>query len=46
MGGEEFLVLLPQTNLAGAVTTANKIRNSIIAQTISSKSLNITQVLE
>ena len=41
-GGEEFLVLLPQTNLAGAVTTANKIRNSIIAQTISSKSLNIT----
>jgi GGDEF domain-containing protein len=28
-GGEEFLVLLPQTNLTGAITTANKIKNSI-----------------
>ncbi len=41
-GGEEFLVLLPQTNLAGAVAAANKIRTSILAQAVSSKFLNIT----
>lgn len=41
-GGEEFLVLLPQTNLAGAVAAANKIKTSITAQAISSKSLNVT----
>ncbi len=41
-GGEEFLVLLPQTNLAGAVAAANKIKTSIITQVISSKSLNVT----
>ena len=41
-GGEEFLVLLPQTNLLGAVTAANKIRSSIEKNPISSHSLNIT----
>ena len=41
-GGEEFLVLLPQTNLLGAITAANKIRSSIEKNPISSHSLNIT----
>lgn len=41
-GGEEFLVLLPQTSLDGAKTAADKIRNAIISETISSEKLDIT----
>ena len=41
-GGEEFLILLPQTNLLGAFTVANKIRTSIEANIFTTNSLNIT----
>ncbi len=41
-GGEEFLILLPQTNLLGASTVANKIRTSIEANIFTTNSLNIT----
>lgn len=41
-GGEEFLVLLPETSLEGASTVAEKIKNAISINTISTKSLNIT----
>ena len=33
-GGEEFLVLLPETNLKGAVLSGNKIRKSISAKPV------------
>ena len=33
-GGEEFLVLLPETNLKGAVLSCNKIRKSISAKPV------------
>ena len=33
-GGEEFLVLLPETNLRGAVLSGNKIRKSISAKPV------------
>jgi len=33
-GGEEFLVLLPETNLKGAILSGNKIRKSISAKPI------------
>ena len=33
-GGEEFLVLLPETNLRGAVLSSNKIRKSISAKPV------------
>ena len=41
-GGEEFLVLLPQTSLDGAKIAAEKIRNAISQETITDKNLNIT----
>ena len=41
-GGEEFLILLPQTNLLGAFTVANKIRTSIETNVFTTNSLNIT----
>ena len=41
-GGEEFLILLPQTNLLGATTVANKIRTSIKEHLFTDKSLKIT----
>ena len=34
-GGEEFLILLPQTNLSGAVRAAEKIRDAIAQLRIS-----------
>lgn len=41
-GGEEFLILLPQTNLLGAIAVANKVRTSIEKHLFTSKSLKIT----
>jgi two-component system cell cycle response regulator len=41
-GGEEFLVLLPQTDLAGAIIAANKIRSSIESEGITAHSLMVT----
>ena len=41
-GGEEFLILLPQTNLLGAIAVANKIRTSIEKQLFTDKFLQIT----
>lgn len=41
-GGEEFLILLPQTNLAGAVTVASKIRIAIKDYLFTTKNLKIT----
>ncbi len=41
-GGEEFLILLPQTNLLGASTVANKIRSSVETNVFTSNSLCIT----
>jgi len=41
-GGEEFLILLPQTNLAGAVTVASKIRIAIKDYLFTTKNLEIT----
>ncbi len=41
-GGEEFLILLPQTNLEGAVLAANKIRIAINEHSFTDKSLTIT----
>ena len=41
-GGEEFFILLPQTNLSGAVIVANKIRTSTQNHIFTEKSLKIT----
>lgn len=41
-GGEEFLVLLPQTNLEGAILAADKIRIAINEHSFTDKSLTIT----
>jgi len=41
-GGEEFLILLPQTNLDGAKTVAEKIRTAIIKNSLTDKNLQIT----
>jgi diguanylate cyclase (GGDEF)-like protein len=41
-GGEEFLVLLPQTSVEGAIAVATKIRIAIKEHTFTSNSLNIT----
>jgi two-component system, cell cycle response regulator len=41
-GGEEFLVLLPNTKLEGAVSVAQKIKEVIYSTQLSSKKLNIT----
>jgi len=41
-GGEEFLVLLPNTKLEGAVSVAQKIKEVISSTQLSSKKLNIT----
>ena len=41
-GGEEFLILLPQTNLTGAVTVASKIKSAIKEHIFTDKSLKIT----
>ena len=41
-GGEEFLILLPQTNLEGAVIVASKIRIAIKEHLFSNKDLRIT----
>jgi diguanylate cyclase (GGDEF)-like protein len=41
-GGEEFLVLLPETNSVGANIVAEKMRTSIKAEAISSSNINIT----
>lgn len=41
-GGEEFLILLPQTNLDGAILAADKIRTSIIEHSFTDKFLKIS----
>jgi len=43
-GGEEFLILLPETNLKGAVQLGNKIRKSISAKPITheGQEINVT----
>jgi len=41
-GGEEFLVLLPETDVEGALNVAEKIRAAIECKKVSSKELNIT----
>ncbi|MGB5793078.1 diguanylate cyclase [Poseidonibacter sp.] len=41
-GGEEFIILLPETNIDGAVMVAEKIRLLISEIPISSENLNIT----
>ncbi|AXX89859.1 GGDEF domain-containing response regulator [Arcobacter suis] len=41
-GGEEFLILLPHTNLTGAVTVASKIKTNIKEHIFTDKSLKIT----
>jgi two-component system, cell cycle response regulator len=41
-GGEEFLILLPQTNLEGAIAVASKIRIAISEHIFTSHNLNIT----
>ena len=41
-GGEEFLILLPQTNLLGAIAVANKVKTSIEKHLFTDKSLQIT----
>ncbi|MDD2887881.1 MAG: diguanylate cyclase [Aliarcobacter sp.] len=41
-GGEEFLILLPQTNLEGAILAANKIKTAINEHSFTDKSLAIT----
>ena len=41
-GGEEFLVLLPHTNLDGATTVANKIRTNIEVYSFTQLNLKIT----
>ena len=41
-GGEEFLILLPQTNLTGAITVASKIKSAIKEHIFTDKSLKIT----
>ena len=43
-GGEEFLILLPETNLKGAVQLGNKIRKSISAKPIihEGQEINVT----
>ena len=41
-GGEEFLILLPQTNITGALTVASKIKSAIKEHIFTDKSLKIT----
>lgn len=41
-GGEEFLILLPQTDLFGAQAVAEKLRLNIKNEVITQKQLNIT----
>lgn len=41
-GGEEFLVLLPETNLEGSCRVAEKIRSAISINTLTKANLNIT----
>ena len=41
-GGEEFMILLPQTNKNGAEIVANKIRNSIENHSFTNNSLKVT----
>ena len=41
-GGEEFLILLPETNLEGSKIVAEKIRNSICQTPLTTLKLNIT----
>lgn len=43
-GGEEFLILLPETNLAGAVLRGNKIRELVSAKPVihEGKEINVT----
>lgn len=41
-GGEEFIILLPETSLEGASTVAEKIRSSLEESKLTSKQLNIT----
>ena len=41
-GGEEFLVLLPHTNLSGSIIVANKIKTAIETNLFTDLNLNIT----
>ena len=41
-GGEEFLILLPQTNLQGAISVAEKLRITISKEPLTSLKLPIT----
>jgi diguanylate cyclase (GGDEF)-like protein len=41
-GGEEFLILLPQTNLEGAQIVANKINNTVFEHLFTEKQLKLS----
>ena len=41
-GGEEFLMLLPHTNLDGAIVVAEKVRTTISSQPITKENLIVT----
>ena len=41
-GGEEFLILLPHTNLDGAIVVAEKVRTTIASILISKENLTVT----